>query len=123
MCLLARSRKPVGHACLTIQKNYAETKHKYDVQYEYIAAHQEAMQEFDRELRRLWECITAPHTATPLVLTVMLAKEYTEWGRLVNAVAEAAYTKRWSIPTLSGALQAILWVAFFFFFFPLLSLF
>lgn len=74
------------------------------MQDEYIAAHQEAMQEFDRMLKRLWEQITGPSTSMPFVLTIMIAKEFTEWGRLITAVAESTYKKRWSMPTLSGTL-------------------
>jgi hypothetical protein len=76
------------------------------MQEKYISAHEEAMKELDAELERVWEQITGPNTLMPLVLTIMIAKEFTEWGRLVNSVAETAYTKNWSIPTLSGAVSS-----------------
>ena len=68
----------------------------------YIAAHQAALDEFEDELRRAHALLTGPSTSLPLVLTIMIAKEYTEWGRLITGVSEVAYKENWSIPTLSG---------------------
>lgn len=73
-----------------------------NVQSAYIAAHEQAMQAFGQELEALREQITSPDTSISLVLTILLAQEFTAWGRLVTAVAEVAYNKRWSLPTLSG---------------------
>lgn len=77
------------------------------MQDEYIAAHQEALQEFDSQLETLWKQITNPNASLSLVLTIMTAKEFTEWGRLVTAVAEAAYKKGWNMPTLSGIFRPL----------------
>ena len=68
----------------------------------YITVFEEAVEELYNELRAVWRQLTSPSTSLSLVLTILMAKEFTEWGRLITAVSEAAYEQNWSIPTHAG---------------------
>jgi len=37
-----------------------------------------------------------------MVLCILMAKEFTEWGRLISSVADTAFKRKWTLPELAG---------------------
>jgi hypothetical protein len=72
------------------------------MQENYISAHEEALAGFDAALESAWRQLSEPREAGSLVLAIMVAKEFTEWGRLLSSIAEASFAQGWSLPELSG---------------------
>lgn len=75
------------------------------VQREYISAHESVMDSFSEALDRVWKSMCNPGTTSISAgLCILMAKEFTEWGRLLSCVAEASFLQGWALPTMGGGI-------------------
>eukprot|EP00892_Ulva_mutabilis_P006486 jgi/Ulvmu1/4209/UM019_0188.1 len=79
-----------------------------DAQRQYVVAHESAMECFDEALIKAWEYMCRPTTSTiSLVLCILMAKEFTEWGHLISCVAEASFMQGWTLPDIASPRKAL----------------